>query len=183
MDTGTFRGIITGILIIAFTGEKPDYTEQADGLTTPPPAADTNQVGGLDGSGTDATTRAEARFQYRPDARRILNVAYRFRQGALEQGDMSFAWPAGGRWSFVGRYNYSFRENANLERFAGVEYEACCWRLRLVGRRYISRRTGESDSSLALQPAGAAMADGAAMVATARPPRSEPAAHAPTIRV
>jgi LPS-assembly protein len=102
-------------------------------------------------SGTDATTRAEARFQYRPDARRILNVAYRFRQGALEQGDMSFAWPAGGRWSFVGRYNYSFRENANLERFAGVEYEACCWRLRLVGRRYISRRTGESDSSLALQ--------------------------------
>ncbi len=102
-------------------------------------------------SGAQATTRAEARFQYRPDARRILNVAYRFRQGALEQGDMSFAWPAGGRWSFVGRYNYSFLERTNLERFAGVEYQACCWRLRLVGRRYISRRTGESDSSLALQ--------------------------------
>jgi LPS-assembly protein len=102
-------------------------------------------------SGAAATTRAEARFQYRPDDQRVLNLAYRFRQGALEQGDLSFAWPAGGRWRFVGRYNYSFQDNANLERFAGVEYEACCWRLRVVGRRFITRRTGESDSAVALQ--------------------------------
>ena len=38
-----------------------------------------------------------------------------------------------------------------LDRFLGWEYEACCWRLRLVARRYISRRTGESDRSFSVQ--------------------------------
>jgi len=42
-------------------------------------------------------------------------------------------------------------EEVVLARFLGWEYEACCWRLRLVGRRYISRRTGESDSSISVQ--------------------------------
>ena len=102
-------------------------------------------------SETDSTRKAEMRFQYSPANNRILNVAYRFRRGALEQGDLSFAWPASERWSLVGRYNYSFLEETALERFLGVEYEACCFGVRLVARRYISRRTGESDTSIAIQ--------------------------------
>jgi len=42
-------------------------------------------------------------------------------------------------------------ENKPLEKFLGLEYESCCWRARLVGRRFVSRRTGESDSSISLQ--------------------------------
>jgi LPS-assembly protein len=32
----------------------------------------------------------------------------------------------------------------------GWEYEACCWRFRAVGRRYVGR-TGQQDSSITLQ--------------------------------
>jgi LPS-assembly protein len=33
----------------------------------------------------------------------------------------------------------------------GLEYSGCCWRIRLVGRRYVSNRTGEEDTSVQLQ--------------------------------
>ena len=34
--------------------------------------------------------------------------------------------------------------------FIGWEYEACCWRLRVVNRNYVSRRTGETDNSISI---------------------------------
>jgi LPS-assembly protein len=43
------------------------------------------------------------------------------------------------------------KDAQSLDAFAGVEYESCCWRLRVVARRYISNRTGSQDTSVALQ--------------------------------
>ncbi len=103
------------------------------------------------GTGDNGTTQSEARLQWRPREDRILNLAYRFRRGALEQGDLSWAWPLNERWRFVGRYNYSLRDNKTLEQFYGLEYESCCWGVRLVSRRYISARDGTRDSSIGLQ--------------------------------
>jgi len=102
-------------------------------------------------SETGATTHAETRVQYRPEENRLAGFAYRFRDGLLEQGDVSLVWPLGTAWRIIGRYSYSFLEEKGLDRFLGWEYESCCWRLRLIGRRYISRRTGESDSSISVQ--------------------------------
>ena len=103
------------------------------------------------GTGDNGTTQSEARLQWRPAQDRILNLAYRFRRGALEQGDLSWSWPVGERWRFVGRYNYSMRDNKTLEQFYGLEYESCCWGVRLVSRRHISARDGTRDSSIGLQ--------------------------------
>ena len=97
---------------------------------------------------TDMTTRAETRLEFRPQDDRLFGFGYRYRQGLLEQGDISLVWPTGPRWRVIGRYSYSFLDDEPLERFLGWEYESCCWRLRLVGRNYISSRTGESDSSV-----------------------------------
>ncbi len=103
------------------------------------------------GSGTGDTTKSEARLQYRPADNKILNLAYRFRRDSLEQGDLSWSWPVASRWNFVGRYNFSFRDQEVLEQFFGLEYESCCWGLRLVSRRHISTRDGTRDSSFGLQ--------------------------------
>jgi LPS-assembly protein len=97
------------------------------------------------------TTRSQARLQYRPAGNKILNLSYRFRRDSLEQGDLSWSWPVASRWNFVGRYKYSFREEKPLEEFFGLEYESCCWGLRLVSRRHISTRDGTRDSSIGLQ--------------------------------
>jgi LPS-assembly protein len=103
------------------------------------------------GTGGNGTTKSEARFQYRPANNKILNLAYRYRRDSLEQGDVSVSWPLARNWNFVGRYNYSFRDQEALEQFYGLEYESCCWGLRLVTRRFISTRDGTQDSSIGLQ--------------------------------
>ncbi len=97
------------------------------------------------------TTRSEARIQYRPQANKILNIAYRFRRDSLEQGDVSLSWPLTQNWNIVGRYNYSLRDRESLEELVGLEYESCCWGLRLVSRRYLSTRDGTMDNSFGLQ--------------------------------
>jgi LPS-assembly protein len=103
------------------------------------------------GSKDQGTTQSEARLQYRPANNKILNLAYRFRRDSLEQGDVSWSWPVSSQWNFVGRYKFSFRDDKALDQFFGLEYESCCWGLRLVSRRYLSTRDGTRDTSIGLQ--------------------------------
>jgi LPS-assembly protein len=103
------------------------------------------------GTGDNGVTKSEARLQYRPANNKVLNLAYRYRRESLEQGDLSWSWPVAKSWNFVGRYNFSFRDQEALEQFFGLEYESCCWGLRLVSRRHISTRDGTRDSSFGLQ--------------------------------
>jgi LPS-assembly protein len=100
---------------------------------------------------TESTARAETRFEYRPKDDRLFGFGYRYRRGSLEQGDISLVWPVAEKWRIIGRYAYSFLDEEPLEEFVGWEYEACCWRFRMVSRNYVSRRTGESDSAISLQ--------------------------------
>ena len=43
------------------------------------------------------------------------------------------------------------REEKTLDQFVGLEYSSCCWALRLVTRRFVSSRTGDTDTSFGLQ--------------------------------
>jgi len=90
-------------------------------------------------------------LQYRPNADSVVNLGYRYREGRIEQWETSVAWKVSRKWSLYGRHVYSAREQQSIDTFAGFEYSACCWRLRVVGRRYLSNRTGEQDTSVALQ--------------------------------
>lgn len=102
-------------------------------------------------SETDSTARTESRFEFRPQPDRVLGAGYRYRRDSLEQADLSLVWPVGERWRLIGSYSYSLLEEKPLEQFLGWEFEACCWRLRVIGRRYVSRRTGETDSAVSIQ--------------------------------
>lgn len=101
-------------------------------------------------SETSSTARTETRLEFRPKDDRLFGIGYRYRRDALEQGDVSLVWPIAQRWRVIGRYSYSFLDKERLEDFIGWEYEACCWRLRVVNRNYVSRRTGESDNSISI---------------------------------
>ncbi len=100
---------------------------------------------------THSTVRAETRVEFRPQDDRLFGFGYRQREGILEQGDLSLVWPIGDSWRVIGQYSYSLLEKEPLEQFVGLEYEACCWRARLVGRRYIIRSTGQTDSTITVQ--------------------------------
>ncbi|NLG76246.1 MAG: LPS assembly protein LptD [Xanthomonadaceae bacterium] len=95
--------------------------------------------------------KGDVHVQYRPAFDRIANVGYRFRRGNLEQVDGSVAWPISERWSAYGRMVYSLEDSQALDHFAGLEYRSCCWRFRIVARRYVRDRTGDFDTSVLLQ--------------------------------
>ncbi|MGH8131175.1 MAG: LPS-assembly protein LptD, partial [Steroidobacteraceae bacterium] len=97
------------------------------------------------------TKRGEASVQYRPRPDSVVNLGYRYREGLLEQWDFGLAWRLTPSWQLYARQVYSTKENKSIDRFAGFEYGGCCWRIRLLGRNYVSNRTGESDNSVLLQ--------------------------------
>ncbi|HKQ12456.1 MAG TPA: LPS assembly protein LptD [Steroidobacteraceae bacterium] len=95
--------------------------------------------------------KGDVQVQYKPAYDRVVNVGYRFRRGNIEQVDGSLAWPIGKDWSAYARMVYSLEDQKSLDQFAGLEYRSCCWRLRAVARRYVSDRTGDTDTSFLVQ--------------------------------
>ena len=101
--------------------------------------------------GDSDTGRREFNLQYRPGGGRLVNLGYRFREDSVEQWEAAAVWPLNERWRVFARNVHSLRDHKAIETFAGVEYTSCCWRARLIGRRYVSNRTGERDTAVALQ--------------------------------
>ncbi len=97
------------------------------------------------------TEKSEFYVQYAPTGDKVVNAGYRYRRGLLEQFDVSAAWPIGRQWRGFGRWVYSLSEEKTLDQFVGLEYGSCCWALRLITRRFVSSRTGDSDTSIGLQ--------------------------------
>jgi LPS-assembly protein len=100
---------------------------------------------------TEDTVRSEIGFEFRPNAESLFSFGYRMQKDFLEQGDLSVIWPVGDRWRLLGGYSYSLLEKQTLERLAGLEYEACCWVVRLLSQSYIVRSTGQTDTTFSLQ--------------------------------
>ncbi|HSS63525.1 MAG TPA: LPS assembly protein LptD [Gammaproteobacteria bacterium] len=101
--------------------------------------------------GDEQTNRSTLSLRYQPDERRVINLSYRFIRDLTEQTDVSLAWPLATNWRAVARFNYSLEENTTLETFAGIEYESCCWGLRLVGRRYLTNTEGDHSNAIFLE--------------------------------
>jgi LPS-assembly protein len=97
------------------------------------------------------TQRSAIQFQYRPEPRKVVNLGYRNRRDRLDQADVSFAWPLTDRIRVFGRWNHSLQDDETLDRFAGLEYESCCWAIRLTSRRHVYNRDGDVDRSFMIQ--------------------------------
>ncbi len=94
------------------------------------------------------TEKATLGLHYRDGANRLFNATYRSRyegttdgngnSNDIEQTDLSFKWPISKQWSTVGRWNYSEEHNLSLDTFLGLEKDTCCWRARVIARRYVN---------------------------------------------
>ncbi|MGR9087335.1 MAG: LPS-assembly protein LptD, partial [Gammaproteobacteria bacterium] len=60
------------------------------------------------------------------------------RNSDIIQSDVSMRWPLFENWYAVGRWQYSWLYNKTQEAFLGFEKENCCWRFRVIGRRYVN---------------------------------------------
>ncbi len=97
---------------------------------------------------TKQVMRSTNGVEYRGKLDQLFNVGYRFvrentlNEGALpvEQIDTSFAWPMGEQWQLVGRLFYDLDEHKGLDTFVGFEYDDCCYRMRLLARRWLDSK-------------------------------------------
>jgi len=90
---------------------------------------------------SDNTDQSSLNLRYHGDNRHLVNIGYRIRNDGrdhIEQTDLSTIWPVSDRWSFISRWNHDLIRDRLIEAFAGVEYQSCCWAVRVVGRRWIN---------------------------------------------
>ena len=78
------------------------------------------------------------RLNYQDDKKRIANISLRKLDTELEQLSMSGSLPINDKWSMVGSFDQDLKNNRNLEALVGVEYQSCCWKTRLVVKRYLT---------------------------------------------
>lgn len=114
------------------------------------------------------TARGNFAVRYQPGPDRFVSAGYRLlREGAddvdfsalqrdeLSQTDLIALWPLAAnerrRWNGVARWNYSLEEQRTLEALVGVEYDTCCYAVRVAGRRFINDINGDSNNSIFLQ--------------------------------
>ncbi|QWF71725.1 LPS assembly protein LptD [Methylomonas paludis] len=107
--------------------------------------------------------RGQAVLKYRDQPDKIFDIGYRYRSATanpllapsivsgstnalatISLADASFRWPLFNEWVILGRWQYSLNFDKTTESFIGLEKENCCWRLRLIGRRYINGATTSS---------------------------------------
>jgi len=101
---------------------------------------------------TDHLDSANAGIHYMDDSYRIANIIYRYTLKPLitspsqlvpvavqsmNQLDTSIILPINSRWSIIARNNHDFTHDVELDTFAGLEYNDCCYRVRVVGRRWL----------------------------------------------
>lgn len=86
-------------------------------------------------NGDRRADRSSTYLQYHPARNKIFNIGYVFVRDQIGQYDVSAEWPLFGRWSVRGRSLRSERDDRNVETYAGIEYNACCWALRVVAAR------------------------------------------------
>ncbi|MFO1422935.1 MAG: LPS assembly protein LptD [Candidatus Competibacteraceae bacterium] len=83
-------------------------------------------------------------LRYYVNPRQLVNVSYlldRDQPGVslndqINSVDIAFFWPLNLQWRTLARWNQALNIDRNLETLVGLEYEDCCWALRLVGRQY-----------------------------------------------
>jgi len=86
---------------------------------------------------------------YKRDDGAIFNLGYSYnrplqlsgRQAETEQVTASTYLPLDTNWRVFGALNYSFIDNQAIEQMAGIEYENCCWVVRLMHLRYYDNDT------------------------------------------
>jgi LPS-assembly protein len=77
-----------------------------------------------------------------------IGFGYRFRRDRIDQFDARFLYPINENWRAFTRVNYALDDSELLEGLIGVEYESCCWALRVSARRYLRDRNGRERTAL-----------------------------------
>lgn len=98
---------------------------------------------------SNSTNNTHIIAHYEPEINHIINIGYSYltngditqvayssiRNNPLNQISFSYAWPFNEKWSSLGAYNYNISKQYEMMSFIGIQYDSCCWAVRLIGGR------------------------------------------------
>jgi LPS-assembly protein len=115
------------------------------------------------GNQSNKVERSSLSTEYRLDQNKHIQVNHRFirelSNERIDQVGVTASWPINKDWHWVGRHYRDIKESRSIESFFGIEYESCCWALRVTARRNLATRfnnngirdLNEYDSGIAVQ--------------------------------
>nr|WP_136252565.1 LPS assembly protein LptD [Ningiella ruwaisensis] len=115
------------------------------------------------GNQSNKVERSSVSTEYRLSDTKLIQLSHRYirelSNEKIDQFGISASWPINENWHWVGRYYRDFELSRTTEAFVGIEYESCCWALRLTVQRHLAtrfnnegiRNIDEFDSGIALQ--------------------------------
>ena len=98
---------------------------------------------------TRATNNGHINLHYQQDPNKIIRLGYSYlvngditkvaytniQDNPLHQATIAYAWPFNEKWSTLGAYNYNISKRYEMMSFLGIQYDSCCFALRLMGGR------------------------------------------------
>lgn len=93
----------------------------------------------------------DSRFsiQYRRSNDQLFYFSYNYDNADLDQVDLNGRYRISPQWVVLGKYQYDFEQQQNIQKFAGFEYENCCLAVRIVGQTIL--QDNEQENNLTLQ--------------------------------
>lgn len=120
---------------------------------------DKGSVGMRYNDGEEHIVNAEYRYiNYSKSPRLGLNglplAPVQLVERSIDQVDLSSFWRLNAGWSLIGKLNYDFTNSRELETIAGVQYDECCWNVRLIYRQWVDNPFGLDNTSLQQEDSG-----------------------------
>jgi len=110
---------------------------------------------------TQAANNAAITLHYQPGTNKIINAGYSYlvngdetgitdpgmENGNLDQISIAYAWPfsSSSRWSSFGSWSQNISHDYPMNYFLGVQYENCCWAVRLLGGKMYTNLDNNND--------------------------------------
>ncbi|TRX54032.1 LPS assembly protein LptD [Thalassomonas sp. M1454] len=98
---------------------------------------------------TKETEKSQLSVDYRANNNNLFQVSHRFIRDVsgsdIEQVSALNSYAINRNWQLVGRITQDLKGKRSIESYAGVQYESCCWAVRVAYHRSINTNLDEQD--------------------------------------
>lgn len=100
----------------------------------------------------NAVTQSKSSINYHFSDSKLLQLSHRYvkqiNDTKISQLGLQTVWPINSEWTFVGNYHRDINLNRTIEAFAGLQYESCCWAIRVQAYRQLQAQYEDNVNTL-----------------------------------
>lgn len=99
-------------------------------------------------SNSQQVDRSSVTLGYYLNTNKLIQLTHRYVRNlsneTIDQLGLSISWPIKKNWQWVGRVYRDIERNRSVETYSGLEYESCCWAIRVIAQRSLTNRFDNS---------------------------------------